>query len=287
MEKNLFKHQVWKSAWDNDPNTSLRIMQRLGQGNFQTEEFKKWAISYDKNSFSHEGRQRSNRILTWIEDQVVSFKDLSVLDIGAASGVFSIPFAEKGANVTAIEPSPELSIMLEKNSMNYSVQVNIIQKPFEEISTDKNNQSYDLVFASMCPAMKDWEMVEKALSFAKKFCYISMMAGPKENHLMDELLPIIDLEPREIGSSDMAYLLQLLYVDGYSYQTLIEKQMKTIKIDIDSAVDNLTEWFIEYGIPVEEKLLKKSEKYLRETYEDEISLKMGGRFGKVLVHLDD
>lgn len=139
----------------------------------------------------------------------------------------------------------------------------------------------------MCPAMKDWEMVEKALSFAKKFCYISMMAGPKENHLMDELLPIIDLEPREIGSSDMAYLLQLLYVNGYSYQTLIEKQMKTIKIDIDSAVDNLTEWFIEYGIPVEEKLLKKSEEYLRETYEDEISLKMGGRFGKVLVHLDD
>lgn len=287
MEKNLFKHQVWKSAWDNDPNTSLRIMQRLGQGNFQTEEFKKWAISYDKNSFSYEGRQRSNRILTWIEDQVVSFKDLSVLDIGAASGVFSIPFAEKGANVTAIEPSPELSIMLEKNSINYSVQVNIIQKPFEEISTDKHNQSYDLVFASMCPAMKDWEMVEKALSFAKKFCYISMMAGPKENHLMDELLPIIDLEPREIGFSDMAYLLQLLYVNGYSYQTLIEKQMKTIKIDIDSAVDNLTEWFIEYGIPVEEKLLKKSEEYLRETYEDEISLKMGGRFGKVLVHMDD
>lgn len=287
MEKNLFKHQVWKSAWDNDPNTSLRIMQRLGQGNYQTEEFKKWAISYDKNSFSHEGRHRSNRILTWIEDQIVSFKDLSVLDIGAASGVFSIPFAEKGANVTAIEPSPELTMMLEKNSMNYSVHVNIIQKPFEEISTDKHNHSYDLVFASMCPAMKDWEMVEKALSFAKKFCYISMMAGPKENHLMDELLPIIDIEPREIGSSDMAYLLQLLYVNGYSYQTIIEKQMKTIKIDIDSAVDNLTEWFIEYGIPVEEKLLKKSEEYLRETYEDEISLKMGGRFGKVLVHLDD
>ncbi|MCK1998220.1 hypothetical protein MPH47_13525 [Psychrobacillus psychrodurans] len=47
MEKNLFKHQVWKYAWDNGPNNSLRIMQRLGQGNFQTEEFKKWAISYE------------------------------------------------------------------------------------------------------------------------------------------------------------------------------------------------------------------------------------------------
>ena len=63
--------------------------------------------------------------------------------------------------------------------------------------------------------------------------------------------------------------------------------MKTVKIDVDSAVDNLTDWFIEYGIPLEEKVLRKSEEYLRKTYEDEISLRMGGRFGKVLVHLED
>ena len=287
MEENLFKQQVWKSAWNHDPNTSLRIMQRLGQGDYQADEFIKWAKSYDKNSFSYEGRQRSNRILTWIENQVGSFKDMTVLDIGAASGVFSIPFVEKGANVTAIEPSPDLAIMLENNAKHYSVQVEVIQKPFEVISTDKHNQSYDLVFASMCPAIKDWDMVEKALSCAKKYCYISMMAGPKENHLMDELLLNIGLKPREIGSSDMAYLQQLLYLRGYSYQTLIEKQMKTVKIDVDSAVDNLTDWFIEYGIPLEEKLLRKSEEYLRKTYEDEISLRMGGRFGKVLVHLED
>ena len=287
MEENLFNQQVWESAWNKDPTTSLRIMQRLGQGNYQTKEFGKWAKSYDENSFRHEGRQRSNRILTWIEDQVVSFKDLSVLDIGAASGVFSIPFAEKGANVTAIEPSPDLARMLEKNTMNYSVQVNVIQKTFEEIVTDKHNSLYDLVFASMCPAMKDWEMVMKALSFAKKYCYISTMAGPKENHLIEELLPILDIEPREIGSSDMAYILQLLYLNGYSYQTLIEKQMKTVKMNLDDAVDKLAQWFYDYGISAEENSLRKSEEYLRATYEDEISLRIGGRFGKVLVYLDD
>ena len=127
MEENLFKQQVWKWAWNNDPNTSLSIMQRLSQGNFHTEEFKKWAKSYDENSFSYEGRQRSNRILTWIEKQVGSFKDMAVLDIGAASGVFSIPFVEKGANVTAIESSPDLAIMLENNAKHYSVQVEVIK----------------------------------------------------------------------------------------------------------------------------------------------------------------
>lgn len=282
MEKNLFNQNYWKSAWNDDPNTSLKIMQRLGQGNYQTEEFSKWAKSYDKNSFSKEGRHRSDRILTWINNQVTSFKGISVLDIGAASGVFSIPFAEKGAHVTAIEPSPDLAMMLESNATTYSVQVEVIQKTFEEIAIDT---SYDLVFASMCPAMKDWDMVEKALSCAKKYFYTSMMAGPKEIDLMDELLPILELKPREIGSSDMAYLLQLLYLNGYSYQSLIEKHMNTVNIDLENAINKLPEWFIEYGISVDEKLLGKSEQYLRKTYKDEIFLRMGGRFGKVLVHL--
>ena len=287
MGENLFKRQVWKSSWNDDSNTSLRTMQKLGQDDYQTEEFRKWAKSYDRNSFSDEGKQRSNRILTWIENQTGSFENLSVLDIGAASGVFSIPFAEKGANVTAIEPSPDLAMMLDNNAKSNSVQVKVIQKTFEEISIDKNEQLYDLVFASMCPAMKDWDMIERALSYAKKYCYLSMMAGPKENQLMDEILLNIGLKQREIGSSDMAYLQQLLYLNGYTYQILIEKQIKTEKIGVDIAINNLKKWFIEYGIQLEEKWLRESENYIRETYKDDISLRMGGRFGKVLVHLED
>lgn len=287
MGEHLFRKQVWKSAWKDDPNTSLRIMQKLGQDNNQGEEFKKWAISYDKNSFSYEGRQRSNRILNWIENQTGSFKGLSVLDIGAASGAFSIPFAEKGANVTAIEPSRDLAMMLEKNTKSHSVQVKVIQETFEEILLDTEEQLYDFVFASMCPAMKDWDMVEKALRYAKKYCYLSMMAGPKENQLMDELLLNIGLQQREIGSSDMAYLQQLLYLNGYSYQILLEKQMKTVKIDVDSAVGHLRNWFVEYGIQLEERLLREAEAYLRTTYKDDISLRMGGRFGKILVYLEE
>jgi len=37
------------------------------------------------------------------------------LEIGAASGVFSVPFAERGARVTAVETSPPLIELLEEN----------------------------------------------------------------------------------------------------------------------------------------------------------------------------
>ncbi len=58
------------------------------------------AKSFNKEVFSEEGRRRARRIMNWLEDQGVEFSGSSVLDIGAASGGFSIPFAERGADVT-------------------------------------------------------------------------------------------------------------------------------------------------------------------------------------------
>lgn len=49
--------------------------------------------------------------MNWIEQQTGRFSNLSVLDIGASSGVFSIPFTKEGAKVTALEPSPILHDM--------------------------------------------------------------------------------------------------------------------------------------------------------------------------------
>ncbi|MEI5906677.1 methyltransferase domain-containing protein [Bacillus spongiae] len=284
MENDLFNQKTWESAWENDSNTNLKIMQRLGQmGSYNSKGFKKWANSYNANSFSNEGRQRVNRILKWVEQQGVSFEGISVLDIGAASGVFSIPMARKGAKVTAVEPSLDLATMLEEHANKHSVKVNIIQKPFEDFLKDTRKQSYDFVFSSMSPVMQNWKIVEKTLSYAKKYCYISGMSSRKENHVMDELLPILEIELKGIGSSDMAYILHLLFLKGYSYQSLIERHIKTVEIDIEDAVTKLPEWFVEYGIPLEDKLLKQSESYLRRTYTGKIPLRMGGRFGKVLV----
>ncbi|GJM70018.1 hypothetical protein HMSSN036_22340 [Paenibacillus macerans] len=55
------------------------------------------AKSFNEQAFSEEGRQRARRIMNWLEGQGVTFKDNSILDIGAASGGFTVPFAERGA----------------------------------------------------------------------------------------------------------------------------------------------------------------------------------------------
>lgn len=112
MTKDRFSNQYWEKAWEADPNTQDKRMKRAGLGNPSAPGFEKWAENFNKNSFTEESQQRTKRIMNWIEQQTGRFSNLSVLDIGVASGVFSVPFAKEGAKVTALKASPILHDML-------------------------------------------------------------------------------------------------------------------------------------------------------------------------------
>lgn len=249
------------------------------------------AKSFHDQAFSEEGRNRATRIIRWIQSQGVSFDKNSVLDIGAASGGFSIPFARQGAKVTALEPSKML-IALMKNHVSSSLKgsIDIVQVPFENVDVEERGwkEKFDLVFASMCPAIFGWEMVEKALASARKFCYISTIAGPKEHSLIQELRSVIGVEEEQVQTSDMFYIMQLLNIYGYSFQTLITRETQTAVMSLDEAVKNTPGWFSFFGLPTDNESLQKAEEYLRKTYSGKkIEVRQGGRFGKVLVRLKD
>jgi 2-polyprenyl-3-methyl-5-hydroxy-6-metoxy-1,4-benzoquinol methylase len=112
MTKDIFSNQYWEKAWEDDPNTQDKRMKRAGLGDPSAPGFEKWAENFNKNSFTEESQHRTKRIMNWIEQQTGRFSNLSVLDIGVASGVFSVPFAKEGAKVTALEASPILHDML-------------------------------------------------------------------------------------------------------------------------------------------------------------------------------
>lgn len=112
MTKDRFSNQYWEKAWEADPNTQDKRMKRAGLGDPSALGFEKWAENFNKNSFTEESQQRTKWIMNWIEQQTGRFSNLSVLDIGVASGVFSVPFAKEGAKVTALEASPILHDML-------------------------------------------------------------------------------------------------------------------------------------------------------------------------------
>ncbi|MDQ0660373.1 bifunctional 2-polyprenyl-6-hydroxyphenol methylase/3-demethylubiquinol 3-O-methyltransferase UbiG [Paenibacillus sp. W2I17] len=274
----LFDLSVWEEAWKNRPRSSK-----------YKKKFERWARDYHAQSFTEEGKQRSERIMGWIENQGVEFAGLSILDIGAASGIFTIPFAEKGASVTAVEPS-ELLVSLMKETIPSALEskIEIVNERYEEISIqDKGwEKKYDFAFASMCPAMSDWETIEQAINCARKYVYISTMAGQKEHTLMDELKDVLGVtSSHKVG--DLGYIQQLLYLKGYSYTMIITREVNSFEVPVEEIIEKLPEWLNTYELPSDEDSLRLAEKYIRDTYKDStVTFSRGGRFGKILIQLE-
>lgn len=283
VNENIFSNQYWEKAWEDDPNTQDKRMKRAGLGDPFAPGFEKWAKNFDKQSFTKEGQQRTKRIMDWIERQTGAFSDLSILDIGAASGVFSVPFAKEGAKVTALEPSPILHDMLKDNAYHFGVTLETINQSFEDARIDELGH-HDLVFASMCPAVTTWEAVNKAIDIAQKYVYVSLIAGPKENSIVDEVVAFLD-EKSQTMTADMYYLLQLLYVNDYTYETLIERHTQHNDKTLDDVMQQLPQWLKEVEVELDEQQLASVKDYLQDKYGDAIPVITGGKFGKVLIHV--
>ncbi|NUU61211.1 methyltransferase domain-containing protein [Paenibacillus agri] len=284
---NFFDAANWEKAWKDD--SLLKKMKKAGVD--PTRSFDHKAKTFNEQSFSEEGRKRTKRIMNWLEGQGVQFENASVLDIGAASGVFSVPFAERGAHVTAVETSPPQVELLKENISKFAEdQVKIVPEPFENIDVQTRgwNEAFDLVFVSMCPVIHNWDSVEKILQCARKFCYISMPASPPEHSLVNEIWPLVTGQPFHTKHMEMGYLLHLLYLKGYAYESLITREMKTTEVTREAALQEALTWLRNHRLPVDERNRNIIADYLEQAYPSgKVVIHEGGRFGKVLIRLQD
>ena len=64
----------------------------------------------------------------------------------------------------------------------------------------------------------------------RDYCYISMPAGSMEISLVNEIWPLITGQPFQSKHLEFGYLLHLLYLKGYSYESLITRETKRRKL---------------------------------------------------------
>ncbi|WP_019909549.1 class I SAM-dependent methyltransferase [Paenibacillus sp. HW567] len=289
MNNELFNAAVWEKDWKEDPAAMGNVLKKSGMD--PTHGFDHKAQAFNEEVFSAAGRRRSERIIGWLEGQGVDFSGLSVLDVGAASGGFTVPFAERGARVTAVEPNLPLSRLFLENTSKFAPgRVELVHEAFEEVDIAAKGWmgAFDLVFVSMCPVVVDWESVERLLSCARQYCYISLMAGRREHSLMNEVVPLLSGEKLAIESSDMAYLNHLLYLKGYSFESLVTREMKTGEAAREEAIEEAMQLLKHHGLPADNTSRNIVTEYVHSTYPDgKVAIRQGGRFGKVLIRLQE
>lgn len=285
----FFNEAIWEKAWKEHGERVVNKMKKTGIDPTRTFDHK--AKTFNEQSFNEEGRKRTTRIMNWLEGQGVQFDNASVLDIGAASGVFSVPFAERGARVTAVESSLPLIELLKENITKFADdQVKIVPEPFEDIDVlarDWDN-AFNLVFVSMCPVILDWDSVEKILQCARDYCYISMPAGSMELSLVNEIWPLITGQPFQSKHLEFGYLLHLLYLKGYSYESLITRETKTTEVTREAALQEMMNWLRSHGLAADDQNRKLVADYLEQAYPSgRVTIRQSGRYGKVLVRMQD
>jgi len=287
MKQTFFDPAVWEQVWQNDGQTAINKMKAAGID--PTHSFDHKAVSFNEQVFNEEGRRRSKRIMNWLEDQGVRFQGASILDIGAASGGFTVPFVERGAQVTAVEPCLPLVELLERNIAGLpSGQVEVVTVPFEHIDVQAKGweKAFDLVFISMCPIITDWESVEKVLRCARQFCYISLSVGSRAHSLLSEIWPLVTDRLLSNEHLEMAYLQQLLLLKGYSFGSLVTREMKTTVLSREEAFQEVIDGLNMFRLPVGERERQIVTDYLASRYPSgDVEVRQGGRFGKVLIRL--
>jgi len=107
--------------------------------------------------------------------------DSRILDIGAGPGTLAIPFAQKVAHVTAVEPAEGMcSVMREKMAEFGARNITIVQKRWEDVDVERDLQPpYDVVIASFSLGMQDIRSaIEKMVQASSKYVYLYHFAGP-------------------------------------------------------------------------------------------------------------
>ncbi|WP_339279810.1 class I SAM-dependent methyltransferase [Paenibacillus sp. FSL W8-1187] len=288
--KELDDAKVWEQAWK-ERGDLVRAKQEKA-GIQPSRAFDDKAETFDQSSFSEEGRRRTERILGWLEGQGVDFKGMSILDVGAASGVFTVPMLERGAAVTAVEPSPPLVRLLRENAARAGASgLEIAAAPFEEIDVRERGWegAFDLVFVSMCPVLHDWSAVEKILSCARHYAYISLPASAGGHSLAEEIWPLVTGEPLQVGlHREMGFLQHLLYLKGYAYHSLVTRESKMSELSWGEALQEMRSLLRGRGMTVDDEVERAIAGHLEKAYPSgRVPVRQGGRFGKVLVQLGD
>lgn len=175
MESRVLAHcelDFWKQAWEEAINSSPYVSKRIRDENEAIEFWNKLAPSYGQCS-SGKGWEHLEQVIDLLEEEQILTPETDILDVGCGPGVYALPFAKRVRSVTALDGAEEMcKILKEKAKKSGLDNITVLVRMWEKVDLEKEGMahSFDLVFASMTPAVGDCETLMKLNQASRKFC---------------------------------------------------------------------------------------------------------------------
>ncbi|MDR2301096.1 MAG: methyltransferase domain-containing protein [Deltaproteobacteria bacterium] len=95
----------------------------------------------------------TDKVISKIQAHGISFDSKSVLDVGAGSGQYTLKLAKLAKSVAALDISDQMLAISQADAKRLGLtNIEYFLKPIDEF---KAPEKFDLVFSSMCPAVRD------------------------------------------------------------------------------------------------------------------------------------
>lgn len=218
---------------------------------------------------------KESLLIKLIERENMIDPDSSILDIGCGTGKYSAALSEKASTIKGIDLSPKMIAYGRENIEKLKIKnVNLICSDWSQIDILENGfeNSFDLVFAHMTPAIADAITFEKMIKCSKNH---GIMFKPtrRTDEISDEIMKMVGIDRHILGRDEsILYAFSMLWLMGYQPKIEYEEQewnMKKLLVDACSMYMNRVKTYKKINKEEEEKIKQFLKSKLKDGFIEE------------------
>ncbi|NLV26044.1 MAG: class I SAM-dependent methyltransferase [Methanomicrobiales archaeon] len=226
------------------------------------------AGKYERNKDLKRESERLETIFNLLKSTGIKLDGARVLDIGGGTGALAIPLAKSGARVTVVDFSEGMLQKLKERAQKEQVPIErTILSSWDAIDLEKEGfkKQFDIVLASMTPAVRTPDDFRLMLEASKGVCYYSGWVKRKWSPEYYELYRDLFHEEHRDGTHGIYLPFMYLYMLGYQPDIVLKQDEWQSEETLDEIVETVSGFFGVTKHIDEDKKTKIREYFARKT----------------------
>lgn len=151
-------------------------------------------------------------IFEYFNNSGIKIKDKNLLDLGCGNGRYAIHFAQEARIVYALDISSNMLLNVSEDAKSHNIHnIKTFCSDWEDFNVSNFEDSIDIVFASLTPALNNFSKFKKAYNLAREAIFYIGWGRKRESEFLDEIFKAHNAKVElPVGANDIAFYLSKL-----------------------------------------------------------------------------